>query len=358
MKRTHFIFNPIVAVLFLTTIFATSCEKSDLTETTSTTVDTTLALGERSVIYTAFPYNGVWNYSGLLYSGSCGTFNANTVKLAVSYQSANVIKIKIKKNDASAFTTSGLYTLTDGSNCGAIIGTANIAVGDLTKEITVNLSFSSGYKDIWGSFTNASGTKYNAGHITICTDNTKKINTGHIIYYSQLDPACPNSTYRSWGCLPASCMMGAHLTNPSFNVNATVFQAMCTGMGTVTGGTFITAAANYLKQNSQFGAAQLNPYVTTNITNARTTLMDYLAGNKSVTCLVKYNASTKTITSAGNVEHFVLVVGATHTGNNQGTIFYYDPYGNAGLKSMSMSSFLAAMPAASLQNAYNMLRIG
>ena len=359
MKKTH-----AITLLAAIMIILASCNKTDdaaivpQVQATEEKVETSGANNELSFAvpraasnYTFAPSPGVWTEGSQ--TSPCGIGNGNTVKIAISSTDGNKFTIKIKKMNAEAFSTSGTFTITDGSNCGTSLATVQIAVGNTEKEVSITLNLSSGYKDLWGTFSNST-TKYNAGHIAVSASDTRKINTSQLIYYSQLNTECRDATYRSWGCLPASCLMGRKLAKYTFDVNATEFTNMCSGMGTTTGGTYISSAATYLKQTSQLGTSQSSlPSISTS-TAARDQIITYLAQNRSIVCLVWYSTSNKKLsttgsakTQTGGVGHFITVVGITHTGNNNGVIYYYDPYGNPGLQSASLSTFLTSMPLAS-----------
>ncbi|MFN0203887.1 MAG: C39 family peptidase [Bacteroidia bacterium] len=187
------------------------------------------------------------------------------------------------------------------------------------------------------------------------------------IYYNQGNTGCTNATYRANGCLPASCLMAAHLRNTSIPVTASRFTTYCAGMGTNSNGTTITNGRIYLK-NNVFGTQINNEAYTSTSTSTtydtgRTTTKDriklHLSSNYPVVALVKYASSSKTVTTSGNLNHFVMIVGLNETASGTGsTVYYYDPNNNSGLKSCDWSVFLNAMKTASAFNAYNFMRVG
>ncbi len=200
-------------------------------------------------------------------------------------------------------------------------------------------------------------------------DNTKQtrgyykmLNLGTFIYYNQLTTG-PSNTYRFNGCLAASCLMGAHLYASPIQVNTNTFSAYCAGMGVNGNGAYINhptqpSAYSYLK-NNVFNTQPLN--VAQQLTTAGRSatisgIKSYLTMNRSVVALIKYNTGTKLPTTGTGVPHFVLIVGLSESSPGIGTISYYDPYGNTGLKNHSWSAFLNAMAAGAAK--YNYMRIG
>lgn len=368
----------IIGCVLCALTLATACTESEIInlsqdkvlETTAYTplwdepspTDTTAQDYASAVTYTTAPALGAWNSinCGLTVAASCGTLNGGTVKMkATAVNTSGVVTLVLGNVSNSAFSTSGTWTLYRNSLCGTVIKTVPVTAGTVTTSTTITLTHTAGYVDVWGVFASNNGAKYNAGHVTVNAPDSRKINTTQFLYYNQGDLGCTNSTFRAHGCLPATCLMGRHLANTYFAVKPADFTAMCTGMGTSTAGTNITNAANYLKQSTQLGTAQSSVYTTTSGSTALTQLKTYLAANKSVACLVKYSSSTKTVTSLGNLGHFVLVVGVVSSSTTSGTVYYYDPNNTSGvLKTCSVSTFLAAMPAASSSGYYNMLKIG
>ncbi len=73
--------------------------------------------------------------------------------------------------------------------------------------------------------------------------------------------------------------------------------------------------------------------------------------------LINYNVGTKVPTTSSGIGHFVLIVGLYEPSTvGIGTVYYYDPYNNPGLRNYSWSLFLDAMKTGTVS--YNFLRIG
>ncbi len=188
---------------------------------------------------------------------------------------------------------------------------------------------------------------------------------GTFIYYSQLTNG-PSNTYRYNGCLAASCLMAAHLYANPIAVNTNTFTVFCSGMGVNQYGAVIgpnnPSAYYYLKNNifytQPYNRAQ--PITAAGRTTTISEIKSYLSMNRSIVARIQYNTNSKiptTSTGAGNVGHFVLIVGLNESANGIGTVYYYDPYGNPGLKSYSWATFLTAMVSGQV-NYYNYMRIG
>jgi len=201
----------------------------------------------------------------------------------------------------------------------------------------------------------------------IATAYNYTIPLSNFVYYNQGNTGCTNSTYRSNGCLPASCLMAAHLRNTSIAVTSAKFTTYCAGMGISTSGTSITSGYSYMK-NYVFGSQIANEAYTSTSTNAgldagrnttKSRIQQHLSANYPVVALIKYATSSKTVSTTGNINHFVVIVGLNETASGTGsTVYYYDPNNNSGMKSCDWTIFLNAMKAASSYNAYNFMRIG
>lgn len=190
---------------------------------------------------------------------------------------------------------------------------------------------------------------------------------GTFIYYNQGNLGCNNATYRSYGCLPACCLMGAHLFASPLAVTPAQFTAYCIGMSTASpNGTYIPNAYAYLKNNVFFSQIA-NQAQQKNAAGRSATIAgikSYLLSNRSVVVRIQYKAGgykIPTTAPATNIApavfgHFVLIVGLNETTVGNGTVYYYDPNNNPGLKSFSWSAFLDAMQTGS--TFYNYMRIG
>lgn len=187
--------------------------------------------------------------------------------------------------------------------------------------------------------------------------------TANFVYYNQLAPNGNSSPscYKNYGCLPACCVMAAHYLNPlTIPANYTTFNSYCSGMLTtcnpLTGGTSVTDAYYYLKNN--VWSSQIAPYSSYSNANIISTIKTYLNNNRPIAALIKYSGGSIKLPSVnGNLLHFVLIVGLNETTTGNGTIYCYDPNGNPGLKQWDFANFLVAMGAGTVGNK-NLLRIG
>lgn len=181
----------------------------------------------------------------------------------------------------------------------------------------------------------------------------------NLVYYNQGNTGCTNATYRANGCLPACCLMGAHLVNNNIAVTPATFTTYCSGMGTNGSGTTIMSAYSYLR-NNVFSANLANQATssTSGISTLSANIRSYLSANRPVVALILYSTSTKTPLTSGNIGHFVLIVGLNETSLGAGTVSYIDPNNNSGTKTANWATFISAMGAAVSSGNCNYMRIG